>query len=65
MELGPKWLQLLHEVVPTATTFALLVNPTSPDLAEAQSRDLQNGGPYARAAITGVLADEALRLFAK
>jgi putative ABC transport system substrate-binding protein len=37
----PKWLQLLHEVVPTATTFALLVNPTSPNLAEAQSRDLR------------------------
>ena len=38
---GPKRLELLHEMVPTATTFALLVNPTSPNLAEAQSRDLQ------------------------
>ena len=26
---GPKRLELLHEVVPTATTMALLVNPTS------------------------------------
>jgi putative tryptophan/tyrosine transport system substrate-binding protein len=41
LEVVPKWLQLLHEVVPTATTFALLVNPTSPNLAEAQSRDLR------------------------
>jgi putative ABC transport system substrate-binding protein len=41
LEVGAKWLQLLHEMVPTATTFALLVNPTSPNLAEAQSKDLQ------------------------
>jgi putative ABC transport system substrate-binding protein len=40
LEVGAKWLQLLHEMVPTATTFALLVNPTSPNLAEAQSKDL-------------------------
>jgi ABC transporter substrate binding protein len=41
LEVGSKWLQLLHEMVPTATTFALLVNPTSPNLAEAQSKDLR------------------------
>jgi putative ABC transport system substrate-binding protein len=41
LEVGTKWLQLLHEIVPAATTFALLVNPTSPALAEVQSRDLQ------------------------
>jgi len=44
VEVGSKRLELLHEVVPTATTFALLVNPTSPDLAEAQSRDLRAAG---------------------
>jgi putative ABC transport system substrate-binding protein len=38
-ELGPKRLELLHEVVPAATTLALLVNPTNPN-AETQSRDL-------------------------
>jgi putative ABC transport system substrate-binding protein len=38
-ELGPKRLQLLHEVVPSATTLALLVNPTNPN-AETVSRDL-------------------------
>jgi putative ABC transport system substrate-binding protein len=41
LEVGTKWLQLLQETVPTATAFAVLVNPTSPDLAEAQTRDLQ------------------------
>jgi ABC-type uncharacterized transport system substrate-binding protein len=41
LEVGSKWLQLLHEMVTTATTFALLVNPSSPELAEAQSRDLR------------------------
>ena len=41
LEVGSKWLQLLHEMVPTANSFALLLNPTSPTLAEVQSRDLQ------------------------
>ena len=40
LEVGPKWLQLLHEMVPRATSLALLINPTSPNLAEAQSRVL-------------------------
>jgi putative tryptophan/tyrosine transport system substrate-binding protein len=38
-ELGPKRLELLHEVVPAATTLALLVNPTNPS-AESQSSDV-------------------------
>ncbi len=45
LEVGSKWLQLLREIVPAATTFALLVNPTSPNLAEAQSKDLQAAAP--------------------
>jgi putative ABC transport system substrate-binding protein len=39
-ELGPKRLQLLHELVPTATNMALLVDPTTPT-AETLSRDHQ------------------------
>jgi putative ABC transport system substrate-binding protein len=31
VEVGPKRLEALHELVPSATTFALLVNPTNPD----------------------------------
>jgi putative tryptophan/tyrosine transport system substrate-binding protein len=41
LEVGPKWLQFLHEMVPHATSLALLINPTSPYLAEAQSRALE------------------------
>ena len=40
MQAGPKRLELLHQVIPTASTFALLVNPTNP-AAEAQVRDAQ------------------------
>jgi putative ABC transport system substrate-binding protein len=40
LEVGAKWLQLLHEMVPSGSSFGLLLNPTSPNLAEAQSRDL-------------------------
>ena len=41
LEVGPKRLELLHEMVPAATVIALLVNPTSPNLTEAQARDLR------------------------
>jgi putative ABC transport system substrate-binding protein len=47
LEVGQKWVQLLHEMVPKATSLALLINPTSPNLAKAQSTDLQ-AAAYAR-----------------
>jgi putative ABC transport system substrate-binding protein len=40
VEIGPKRLELLKEVVPGATITALLINPTNPN-AETQLRDLQ------------------------
>src|SRR6266446_1819577 len=45
VEVGAKRLELLHEMVPTATIVALLVNPTNPTLAEALTRDLQAAAP--------------------
>ena len=41
LEAGKKWLQHLQETVPSATNFAVLINPTSPNLADAQTKDLQ------------------------
>jgi putative tryptophan/tyrosine transport system substrate-binding protein len=38
---GPKRLELLHEVVPVAKIFALLVNPSSPHLAQGDAREQQ------------------------
>ena len=35
LDIGPKRLELIHQLVPTATVIGALVNPTSPDLAEA------------------------------
>ena len=41
-ELGPKRLELLRELIPTANIIALLVNPTSPFITETISRELQS-----------------------
>jgi putative ABC transport system substrate-binding protein len=41
LELAPKRLQLLHEIVPTASAFALLVNPANPTIAETNKKGLQ------------------------
>jgi putative tryptophan/tyrosine transport system substrate-binding protein len=41
VEIGAKRLEVLHELVPTATIIAGLVNPTSPVIAETETRDLQ------------------------
>ena len=38
IEVGPKRLELLHELLPSATAMALLVNPTLRDLAEPIER---------------------------
>ena len=41
LEVVPKRVELLHELMPTATAVALLVNPTSSTLAETSTRDAQ------------------------
>jgi putative ABC transport system substrate-binding protein len=38
LEVGPKRLELLRELIPTATIIAVLVNPTNPNLAEPFTR---------------------------
>src|SRR2546421_495238 len=40
-EVGPKRLELLHELLPAAPSLGVLVDRTSPTLAEAFSRRLQ------------------------
>ncbi|MGC2080636.1 MAG: ABC transporter substrate-binding protein [Xanthobacteraceae bacterium] len=39
VEVAPKRLELLHEVLPSATVLGLLINPTDPALANAQLKD--------------------------
>jgi putative ABC transport system substrate-binding protein len=41
VEVGAKRLELLHELVPMATVIAGLINPTSPVVAETETRDLE------------------------
>ena len=41
IEVAPKRLEMLHEIIPTATTFALLINPSNPTLAEPTTRDIR------------------------
>jgi putative ABC transport system substrate-binding protein len=42
VELGPKRLELLHQLVPKAPVLALAVNPKNPTVAEVQIRDAQD-----------------------
>ena len=42
VEVAPKLLELLHELVPTARVMALLVNPANSALAEPQSRAIHS-----------------------
>ena len=41
LDIGPKRLELIHELVPAASVIGLLVNPTSPDLTDGALRSLQ------------------------
>jgi putative ABC transport system substrate-binding protein len=41
VEVGPKQLEVLHELIPAQTVMAALVNPTNPALAQTITRDLE------------------------
>src|SRR5258708_18138179 len=41
VEVGPKRVELLHELLPSATLIAVLVNPTNPTIGEPFVRDLE------------------------
>jgi ABC-type uncharacterized transport system substrate-binding protein len=43
VDTGQKRLELMHEVVPAATTLGLLLNPANKVVTETQSKDLQAG----------------------
>src|SRR5262245_36776618 len=45
VEVGPKRLELVRELVPAATTIAVLVDPTSPTINEAFLNSLQTAAP--------------------
>jgi ABC-type uncharacterized transport system substrate-binding protein len=45
VELVPKRMELLHEVVPAATVVAVLVNPANPTLAEPMTSELKRVAP--------------------
>ena len=44
-EMTPKRLQLLHELVPTASVIALLVNPANPTVTETTTKAMQAAAP--------------------
>jgi putative tryptophan/tyrosine transport system substrate-binding protein len=45
LEIAPKRLQVLHELVPAARVIALLVNPAHPTMAETTTKELQAAAP--------------------
>jgi putative ABC transport system substrate-binding protein len=48
VEIGPKRLELLRELLPSATLIAVLVNPTNPAIGEPFVRDLEAAAPTLR-----------------
>ena len=45
VEIAAKRLQLLHELVPAVATFALLINPANPNLADPLSKEAEAAAP--------------------
>jgi putative tryptophan/tyrosine transport system substrate-binding protein len=45
VETAPKRLELLHELVPSASVIALLVNPANPTIAETNTKEMLGAAP--------------------
>ena len=63
-EVGPKRLELLRELIPTATIVAVLVNPTSP-IAEPFARVHAGGSAHSRAASPCSASEQLNRISTK
>jgi len=61
-EIAPKRLELLHELIPTAKSIALLVNPANPSVAAAQAKGLQGTADALSVRLTVVGASNAIEL---
>jgi ABC-type uncharacterized transport system substrate-binding protein len=59
MELGPKRLELMRQLLPNAASIALVVNPANPRVTEVQIRDAQGGCACPRAAIADFASQHA------
>jgi putative tryptophan/tyrosine transport system substrate-binding protein len=61
-EIAPKRLGLLHEILPTARSIGLLVNPANPEAAAAQVKELQGAADTLGMRLTVVNASSAIDL---
>jgi putative ABC transport system substrate-binding protein len=61
-EVAPKRLELLHEYVPKAKSFAMLVNPANPVLASAQTKELKTAADAIGLRLDVVNASNAVEL---
>ena len=53
LEVSPKRLELLHEIMPAARLVVLVVNPRNPTVSEASANQNAGGGADARAGFAG------------
>ena len=62
IEVGQKKLELLRELLPSATTIAVLVNPSSPAVTEQFTRSLQSAAHNPRNGAPGYAGEHGSRL---
>jgi putative tryptophan/tyrosine transport system substrate-binding protein len=62
VEIAPKRLQMLHDLIPTAKSIALLVNPANPAEAASQAKEMQAAADQLGLRLTVVNATSAVDL---